>query len=211
MSSLTRFAAAAAVTLVTFGTVAAGTAAAAPEVNQPAPDFQVVTSSGDRLALGDFAGKTVILEWTNHLCPFVSKHYGSGNMQALQQEMTNEDVVWLQVISSAPGRQGYVEGDKADSLNQERGAAPSDTLMDPEGTMGRAYAARVTPHMYIIDPEGTLLYMGGIDSIASANPADIDQATNYVREAMGAIAAGQAVPNPVTRAYGCTIKYAPAS
>lgn len=206
MSKLTSLAAAAALTLASFAT-----AQAAPEVSQPAPDFTAVTASGETLALTGLEGKTVILEWTNHLCPFVSKHYGSGNMQALQQEMAGEDLVWLQVISSAPGRQGYVEGDKAIGLNAERDAAPSDILMDPEGTIGRAYAARVTPHMYIIDPEGTLQYMGGIDSIASANPADIDEATNYVREAMAALSAGQAVPNPITRAYGCTIKYAPAS
>lgn len=206
MSRLTSFAAAAALTLASIAT-----AQAAPDVGAPAPAFTAVTASGETLALQDLEGKTVILEWTNHQCPFVSKHYGSGNMQALQQEMADEDLVWLQVISSAPGRQGYVEADKAIRLNEERQAAPSDVLMDPEGSIGRAYAARVTPHMYIIDPEGTLLYMGGIDSIASANPADIDEATNYVREAMSAIAAGEAVPNPVTRAYGCTIKYGPAS
>ncbi len=206
MSKLSTFAAAAALTLASVAT-----AEAAPEIGAAAPAFSAVTASGDSLALENLEGKTVILEWTNHLCPFVSKHYGSGNMQALQKEMAGEDLVWLQVISSAPGRQGHVEGDKALDLNQERQAAPSDVLMDPQGTIGRAYAARVTPHMYIIDPEGTLLYMGGIDSIASANPADIDQATNYVREAMGAIAAGEVVPNPVTRAYGCTIKYGPAS
>ncbi len=192
-------------------TASLGTAKATPAVDAPAPDFDGITANDETLSLGDLEGQTVILEWTNHQCPFVSKHYGAGNMQALQQEMTEQGIVWLQVISSAPNRQGYVEGDQAQALNEERDAAPSDILLDPEGTMGRAYAARTTPHMYIIDPAGTLVYMGGIDSIASANPADIAEATNYVREAMAALAAGEAVPNPVTRAYGCTIKYAPGS
>ncbi len=206
MSKLTTLAAAVAVTLLTVSV-----AEATPEVAKPAPAFTAVTAEGESLSLQDLAGKTVILEWTNDQCPFVGKHYGSGNMQALQKEMTGKDVVWLQVISSAPGLQGYVEGPEALGLNEARGAVPSDVLLDPAGTMGKAYAARVTPHLYIIDPQGTLLYMGGIDSIASANPADIPKATNYVREAMQAIEAGQQVPNPVTRAYGCTIKYGPAS
>ncbi len=186
-------------------------AEAKPTINQPAPDFSGTTASGETLNLDDLEGQTVVLEWTNHQCPFVSKHYGAGNMQALQQEMTEQGIVWLQVISSAPGRQGFVEGPEALALNEARDALPSDIVLDPEGTIGRAYAARTTPHMYIIDPEGTLVYMGGIDSIASANPADISEATNYVREAMAALAAGESVPNSVTRAYGCTIKYAPGS
>lgn len=207
MSNWTSFAAAAALCLASLTA-----ARAAPEVNAPAPAFAATTAGGETIELQDLAGKTVILEWTNHLCPFVGKHYGAGNMQALQKEMTEQGVVWLQVISSAPGKQGYVEGAEAQALNAERGALPSDTLLDPAGTLGRAYAARTTPHMYIIDPEGTLLYMGGIDDIASANPTDIPKATNYVREAMAAIQAGEAVPHPVTRAYGCTVKYgAPAS
>ncbi len=206
MSKYTALAAAAALTLVSFSV-----AEAAPEVSQPAPGFTGVTAAGETVALEDLSGKYVILEWTNHLCPYVGKHYGSGNMQALQQEMTGQEVVWLQVISSAPGTQGYVEGPEAIQLNQERAAVPSDTLLDPEGRIGRDYAAKTTPHMYIIDPEGTLLYMGGIDSIPSSNPADIPEATNYVREAMTAIAAGDPVPNPITRAYGCSVKYAPSS
>ncbi|MBC6405131.1 MAG: redoxin domain-containing protein [Rhodospirillales bacterium] len=206
MSKLMRFAAAAAFSLVSLTGLDA-----APAVNQPAPGFTATTAKGETLSLEDLAGKTVILEWTNHLCPFVGKHYGSGNMQALQQEMTEKDIVWLQVISSAPGKQGYVEGPEAIVLNKGRSARPSGTLLDPAGTLGRAYAALVTPQMYIIDPQGSLLYTGGIDSIPSANPADIPSATNYVREAMTAIEAGKPVPNPVTRAYGCTVKYAPSS
>ncbi|GAB5469622.1 MAG: thioredoxin family protein [Rhodospirillales bacterium] len=208
MSKFTTFAAAAALTLAS--TVAA--ALAAPAVDQPAPGFTAVTAKGETLALEDLRGKTVVLEWTNHGCPFVRKHYKSGNMQTLQKDATAEgDVVWLQVISSGPGRQGHVDGAEAQTLNAKRGAVPSETLMDPEGVLGQAYAARVTPHMYIIDPEGVLRYQGGIDSIASADPADIPAATNYVREAMAALSAGEAVPNPVTRAYGCSIHYSPAS
>ncbi|MEO1191314.1 MAG: redoxin domain-containing protein [Pseudomonadota bacterium] len=207
MSVLSRIATVALVSLTT-----AGLAQAAPVVDQPAPDFTGVTAKGETVNLEDLRGKTVVLEWTNHRCPFVAKHYNSGNMQALQQETQAEgDVVWLQVISSGPGRSGHVTGEKAQALNADREALPADTLLDESGAIGQAYAARVTPHMYIIDEAGLLRYQGGIDSIASANPADIPKATNYVREAMAALGAGEAVPNPVTRAYGCSIRYAPAS
>jgi peroxiredoxin len=180
---------------------------ARPEVGLPAPDFSAVDTAGNAHTLADFAGKTVVLEWTNHDCPFVKKHYGSGNMQALQKRYTAEDVVWLTVISSAPGKQGHVSAAEADRLTAARGAAPTAVLLDPEGTMGRAYDARVTPHMYVIDTEGQLLYMGGIDSIPSADPADIPGAVPYVVNALDAVLAGNPVPEAVTRAYGCTVKY----
>ena len=186
----------------------ASAVAAAPDVGAPAPDFTVQDSTGQTHSLSDFEGRTVVLEWTNHECPFVVKHYDAGNMQSLQKKVVEEGDVWLQVISSAPGEQGAVDGDKAASLNEERNATPTAVLFDPTGEMGKAYGARTTPHMYVIDPEGTLVYMGGIDSIPSSNPADIPSATNYVREALQALANGSEVPNPVTRAYGCTIKYA---
>ena len=187
--------------------VGGATALAAPEINRPAPAFTGTAADGATIRLEDYRGKTVVLEWTNADCPFVRKHYGAGNMQALQKEWTGQGIVWLQVISSAPGKQGHVDGPTAIGLNRERGAQPSHTILDPEGSIGRAYDARTTPHMYIVDPEGTLVYMGGIDSIRSANPADIPQAVNYVREALQATVKGAPVPNPVTRAYGCSVHY----
>lgn len=182
-------------------------ALAAPEVGKPAPDFSVVDTAGQTRSLSEFAGQTLVLEWTNHDCPFVIKHYGSDNMQNLQRRYTEAGVAWLTVISSAPGKQGHVSATEADALTRSRQAAPSAVLLDPAGDMGRAYDARVTPHMYVIDGAGILRYMGGIDSIRSADTADIPRATPYVVEAVDAVLAGQPVPNPVTAAYGCTVKY----
>lgn len=180
---------------------------ARPEVGLPAPDFSATDTAGNTHSLADFTGRTLVLEWTNHDCPFVVKHYASGNMQGLQQRYTDQGVVWLTVVSSAPGKQGHVTADQADELTATRGAAPTAVLLDPEGTLGRSFDARVTPHMYVIDAEGVLVYMGGIDSIRSADPADIPRATPYVVNALEALAAGQPVPDPVTQAYGCTVKY----
>jgi peroxiredoxin len=182
-------------------------AVAKPEVGKPAPDFSVADTAGKTWSLGDFAGKTLVLEWTNHDCPYVVKHYGSGNMQRLQQAVTGDGQVWLSVISSAPGKQGHVSAAEADALTQQRGAAPSAVLLDTEGVMGKAYGAQVTPHMYVIDGAGTLVYMGGIDDRPTTNPADIAGATNYVELALSELAAGKPVSNAVTRPYGCSVKY----
>jgi len=183
-------------------------ALAAPQIGQPAPDFRVVDSAGVEHSLADFAGRKVILEWTNHDCPFVVKHYSSDNMQNQQRMARNDhDAVWLSVISSRPGAQGHVSPEQADELTTSRGAAPAAVLLDESGEMGRAYDARVTPHMYIIDEEGMLQYMGGIDSNPSSNPADIPDAKQYVVAALGEMAAGGPVTDSVTRPYGCTIKY----
>ena len=186
--------------------LAASTAWAIPKVDQAAPAFTAVDSNGKTVSLKDFAGKKVILEWTNHKCPFVVKHY-EGNMQALQKQYPNEEVVWLSVISSAKGKQGYVDGAEANQLSADRGAAPDHVLLDPEGTLGKLYGAKTTPHMYIVDEKGALKYMGAIDSIRSTNPTDIPKATNYVTQAMVELAAGKAVSEPVTQAYGCSVKY----
>lgn len=181
---------------------------AAPGVGEPAPDFELTDSHGQTHRLSDFRGRTVVLEWTNHECPFVDKHYRSGNMQDQQRMATGEhDVVWLSIISSKAGAQGHVSPERANELTDTRNAAPSAVLIDEPGDVGRAYAAQVTPHMYIIDSDGTLVYMGGIDSNPSADPADIPDATQYVVAALGDMAAGRAVAEPVTRPYGCTIKY----
>ena len=186
----------------------AGTAAASPDVGAPAPEFSLPDTKGNQHALADLRGSYVVLEWTNHECPFVRKHYGSGNMQGLQKEYTSDGVVWLSVISSAPGEQGYVSGDEADELTRDRDASPSAVLLDPKGTVGKLYDARTTPHMYIIDPNGTLIYKGGIDDRPSTRQSDIDGATNYVRVALAEAKDGKPVSNPVTRPYGCSVKYA---
>lgn len=187
------------------------TAWAAPMVGEKAPDFEVVDTQGITHRLSDFEGQTLILEWTNHDCPFVRKHYSSGNMQQ-QQQMAREEhgVVWLTVISSSPGTQGHVSPEVADELTRSRNASPNAVLLDEDGIMGRAYDARVTPHMYIIDASQTLVYMGGIDSNPSARPADIPEATQYVVEALKEMAADEPISESITPPYGCSIKYADA-
>ncbi|MBE1301667.1 MAG: redoxin domain-containing protein [Alteromonadaceae bacterium] len=176
-------------------------------VDQPAPDFKLVNSNGESVNLSDYQGKYVVLEWTNHLCPYVKKHYGSDNMQSLQRKYNDKEVVWLSIISSAPGKQGYVEADEANQLTASRNAAPAHVLFDPEGDVGKLYGAKTTPHMYIIDPAGELKYKGAIDSIKSANPADIPKATNYLDEGMKALLAGGEVEDKSTVPYGCSVKY----
>lgn len=184
-------------------------AMAEPVVDQAAPNFSGKTADGKTIDLTGLKGKTVVLEWTNHDCPFVQKHYEkSGNIPALQKEFTGKDVVWLQVISSAEGKQGYVDGATAIKLNQERKAAPTNTILDPQGTLAKLYGAQTSPHFFVINDKGTLVYKGGIDSIQSSKAEDIPKATNYVREALTAVAAGQKVPNPSTKPYGCGIKFA---
>ena len=187
-------------------TVALG-AAAAPQIGKPAPAFSVKDSNGTSRNLQEDLGKVVVLEWTNTDGPFVQKHYGSDNMQSLQRKYVEQGAVWLTVISSASGKQGHIDGATANELTQQRNAAPTAVLLDESGSMGRAYDARTTPHMYVIDSEGMLAYMGGIDSIASTDPADIAKATPYFAEAADAVMAKKAVPNAVTKPYGCTIKY----
>lgn len=189
------------------GALLAVSPARAVDVNQPAPNFTAKTADGQTVTLDQLRGKTVVMEWTNDGCPYVRKHYSSKNMQGLQKDATGKQVVWLQIISSPPGMQGYADGPRAIALNTERDASPSKTLLDPEGKLGRLYGAQTTPHMYIIDAKGTLVYKGGIDSIASSRVEDLPKAVNYVREALDAMAAGKGVPNPSTRPYGCTIHY----
>jgi len=181
---------------------------ATANVDAPAPVFTATTADGKTVNLADFKGKTVVLEWTNHDCPFVRKHYGSGNMQNQQKAATAQGVVWLQVISSAPGQQGFVDGAMAARLNSERGAAPTATLLDPRGELGKLYGAQTTPHMFVIKADGTLAYKGGIDSIATADKTDIAKAEPYVTEALAAVAAGRKVEKASTRPYGCSVKYA---
>jgi peroxiredoxin len=177
------------------------------EIGKPAPLFTATDSNGRKHALADYMGKVVVLEWTNHDCPYTVKHYVSNNMQGLQKEATQNGVVWLTVVSSSPGTQGYVTSKEANDLTTKRSAAPSAVLLDPDGTVGRAYGAKTTPHMYVIDKNGKLQYMGAIDSMPTSNPADVGKAQNYVRDALSQVGAGKPVATPVTRPYGCTVKY----
>lgn len=186
---------------------AATAASAAVKVGEPAPDFTLAGADGKTYSLGSFQGKYVVLEWTNHECPFVKKHYGSGNMQSQQKELTGKGAVWLSIVSSARGKQGYVDAAQAAELTKRRGAAPTAVLLDPSGEVGRKYDARTTPHMFVVAPDGTLIYQGGIDSIASTDADDIAQATPYVKVALAEAMAGKPVTNASTRPYGCSVKY----
>ena len=178
------------------------------KVGAAAPAFTAPATTGANQTLGDLRGKIVVLEWTNHDCPYVRKHYESGNMQALQREAIGQGVVWLSIISSAPGTQGYVTPPQADELTSSRKAAPSAVLLDPKGTVGKLYGATNTPHMYVIDKAGVLAYAGAIDDRPTSRKSDVQGANNYVRAALQSVAAGEPVKTPVTRAYGCTVKYA---
>jgi len=187
--------------------VAAAPAMAAPVLGQPAPAFQAVDASGNTRSLSEFRGKTVVLEWTNNGCPYVQKHYNSGAMQSLQREATRDGVVWLTLISSAPGMQGYLTGPQARQWKAEAKAASTDVLLDPKGTVGRAYEAKTTPHMYVVDKAGKLVYMGGIDDKPSSDPDSLKGARNYVVAALADVKAGRPVAQAVTRPYGCSVKY----
>ena len=195
------------VVLLLAGVATPGTAATEPETGKPAPDFTTTDSTGRTHRLSAYRGKRVILEWTNHDCPFVGKHYRSGNMQQTQKAATADGAVWLSVISSAPGLQGHVSGAEADALTRRRDAFPTSVLLDPSGDVGRLYRAKVTPHMFIVDKDGTLAYQGAIDSIPSWDEDDISVATNYVGQALAQLKAGRPVKPRGTRPYGCSVKY----
>jgi peroxiredoxin len=184
------------------------TALAAPTIGKPAPDATLRDSTGAVHQISDLHGMTVVLEWTNHDCPFVKKHYESDNMQSLQRKAAENEVVWLTIISSAPGKQGHVTPEQANALTASRNAAPSAVILDEDGSAGKLYDAKTTPHMYVINPAGALVYAGGIDSIPSADTADIAKAVPHLELAMVATAAGKDVPVATSRPYGCSIKYA---
>jgi peroxiredoxin len=172
-----------------------------------APPFTLTDVAGKRVDLATLRGKTVVLEWTNPACPFVQKHYGSGNMQSLQKRFTGQDVVWVTINSTALGHSEYLKPAQQADWMTKQGGSPTYVALDADGKVGRAYGARTTPHMYIIDPQGTLIYAGAIDSKATSNPADIAGATNYVDQALGEAMAGKTVSRATTQAYGCTVKY----
>ena len=183
-------------------------ARAAPAPGAAAPELALPDQDGTTRRLSDFRGRVVVLEWTNHDCPYVRKHYTSGNMQALQREAATHGVAWLSIASSPPGEQGHVTGPEAQALTISRNAAPTAVLLDPRSQAARAYGATVTPHMYVIDAEGVLRYMGGIDSIRSTRIEDVPRAEPFLRDALLAVLEGRPLERAVTPAYGCAIKYA---
>ncbi len=174
---------------------------------QPAPDFTLTTTDGKNAKLSDHKGKWVVLEWVNPGCPYVQKHYDSKNMQSLQKEYGGKEVVWLAVNSTKPSHQDYLKPAALQGWMKEKDSAPRATLMDEDGKVGRAYDARTTPHMYIVNPEGKFVYVGAIDDKRSANPADVKTAKNYVRVALNESLAGKPVATASTTPYGCTVKY----
>src|SRR5436853_6867199 len=182
-------------------------AADVPPVGSAAPDFSAPDASGKTQSLSQYKGKYVVLEWFNPECPFVKKHYGSGNMQKLQGEYTGKGVVWLTVDSSAPGAEGNLSPEQAQKVMKDWKTKQTALLVDPDGKAGRTYNARNTPHMFVINPEGKVIYEGAIDSKATPNPNDIASSTNYVKVALDESMSGKAVSNANTRPYGCSIKY----
>ena len=178
----------------------------AVKVGDPAPDFTGTDGQSHKLA--DYRGKFVVLEWHNNGCPFTKKHYESGNMQRLQKEWTDKGVIWLTVISSSPGSQGYVTADQENEYLQKMHAVPTAALLDPKGEIGHLYGAKTTPHMFVINPQGQVIYDGAIDDKATTDPADVNGANNYVSDALQEAMSGKAVAVASTRPYGCSVKYA---
>jgi peroxiredoxin len=199
---------------ITFGVVlglfvAAGfQSVSAVRVGDAAPAFSATDDRGATRQLSDYKGKFVVLEWHNQGCPYVRKHYGSGNMQALQKKWTAKDVVWLTVVSSAPGQQGYVTAGQSQEFVKAQNASPTAVLLDPSGQVGRAYDAKTSPHMFVINPDGVVVYNGAIDDKPTSNLGDIEGATNYVSAALTEAMAGKAVTTASTQPYGCSVKYA---
>ena len=193
------------------GALIASTAQAAPDASEPmiAPDFTGTTATGETVSLSDYAGKRVILEWTNDGCPFVEKHYAvpPANMQGLQTDASESDVVWLSIISSAPGKQGHRTGAEILDMNEGRGATPEHVIIDESGDIGRLYKAKTTPHMFLITEDGMVAYQGAIDDTPSARVSDIETATNYVSAAMQSVAAGEPVEVASSKPYGCSVNY----
>ncbi len=182
--------------------------AASAQVGQIAPDFTLTGSDNKPHALADYKNKYVVLEWTNPNCPFVHKFYDSGTMQALQKKWTAKGVAWLRINSGAPGHDGYQDAAALTAYAQKEHVAATSSLMDPDGKVGQEFGARTTPHMFVIDPKGTLIYAGGIDDKPSPDPADIASAKNYVSAALEESMAGKPVTQPTAKPYGCSVKYA---
>jgi peroxiredoxin len=194
-------------TVVTLLIAAAAFALEPPPVGSAAPDFSLPDANGKTHSVSHYKGKYVVLEWFNPECPFVKKHYGSDNMQKLQEQYTSKGVVWLTIDSNAPGTEGSITAEQAQKIAASWKTHETALLLDPDGKAGRAYGAKNTPHMVIINPDGKIAYEGAIDSKASPNPADIPSSTNYVKAALDESLAGKAVSTPQTKPYGCSVKY----
>jgi len=179
----------------------------AVKVGESAPDFTGTDSNGKTHKLSEYKGKYVVLEWTNQGCPYTKKHYESGNMEKLQKDWTGKGVVWLTMLSSAPGNQGYVTADQENEYLNRNHAAPTAAILDASGTIGHLYGAKTTPHMFVIDPRGKLIYDGAIDNKPTPDASDIPSATNYVSSALEESMAGKQVSVPTSRPYGCSVKY----
>jgi peroxiredoxin len=192
---------------VAAGMIAGFALAQEAQVGKAAPDFTLTDTAGKTHSLSAFKGKVVVLEWTNPDCPFVKKHYDAGNMQNLQKTWTGKDVVWLAVNSSAPGKQGNYPAEKWTSLMKEKNAAPTAVLLDADGKAGKLYGAKTTPHMFVIDQAGLLVYDGAIDDKPSPDPASLKDAKNYISAALESTLAGKPVETPSTKPYGCSVKY----
>lgn len=179
----------------------------AARVGDRAPDFTATDSHGKVHKLSEYQGKFVVLEWTNRGCPYTQKQYDSGNMQRLQREWTSRGIIWLTVISSAPGKQGYVTAPEENAYVKQVNAEPTAVLLDPAGALGHLYDAKTTPHMFVINPQGTLIYNGAIDDKPTTDLADVNGAKNYLSLALDEATSGKPVSNPTTRPYGCSVKY----
>jgi peroxiredoxin len=199
-----------AVTFIACAQEARGRTAAdgpAPEIGKAAPGFRLTDTTGKTHSLDQYRGKWVVLEWLNHECPYVRKHYGGGAMQALQKKYTAQGVVWLSIVSSAPGKQGHFSNEDANELTKEKSASPNAVLIDAPGTVGRAYDARTTPHMFVINPQGNIVYMGGIDDKNSTRTSDLKTARPHVDLALQEAMAGKPVSVATSQPYGCSVKY----
>ena len=187
--------------------VIAAPVSAAAVVGKPAPNFTLPDVNGKRVSLAAFRGKTVVIEWNNPDCPFVKKHYGSGNMQKTQAAAVKDGVVWLSINSSAPGNQGHMNAAQAKAYVAKAGARPTAYLLDPNGVVGKSYDAKTTPHMFVVNKAGTVVYAGGIDDKPTPNPADVKSARNHVLAALSEVKGGKAVSVATSRPYGCAVKY----
>ena len=180
------------------------------KVGETAPNFSLINQDNKKISLEEFRGKKVVLEWTNHECPFVKRHYETGNMQKLQKELVEDNVIWLSIVSSAKGKQGYIDQDQAKQLTLTRDASPNHVLLDEDGSVGKKFVAKTTPHMYVIDEDGMLKYQGAIDNLGTMGAlfsTDLSQGVNFVREAIQSLNAGLEIESSSTRPYGCSIKY----
>lgn len=189
------------------GFVSPVTADASPQIGEPAPAFTAKTADGETVNLEDYRGQTLVLEWTNHQCPYVIKHYDTGNMQKIQKQATEDGVVWLSIVSSAPGNQGHTSPEKALKIVEEEGAHANARILDESGEIGKKYDAKTTPHMYVIDKEGTLVYKGAIDDNSSPRHSAVEGAENYVVAALDALEKGNKPDPASTQPYGCSVKY----